>query len=654
MINLTPSMRLKVKRDTFYLPDPNRGVYFRNNSSSFSMEGSTIVQWIEKLMPMFNGEYTLANLTEGLPAPYRDRVYEIAEVLYINGFVRDVSQDRPHQLTDQILNKHASQIEFLDSFGDSGAFRFQAYRQVKVLAVGSGPFFVSLVSSLLESGLPKFHTFITDLVPTNRRRLRELVAHAHKTDHEVAVEEVMVQKERVSSWNEIVKPFDSILYVSQEGDIEELRELHTVCRQENKLFLPAICFHQSGLAGPLVHSESKGCWESAWRRIHQTVLGKDQQLPVFSSTAGAMLANLIVFELFKETTRVTESEQNNRFFLLDLETLEGQWHSFMPHPLVTGHGKAQWVEDFDLAIENKSNRVEPKGLFLALGHLTSEKSGILHVWEEGDLKQLPLAQCRVQAVDPLSEGPAELLPETVCAGLTHEEARKEAGLTGIEAYVSQTADLLIKTLPSNPKVESSLLEIQGFVGIGAGETVAEGVCRGLQRYLDEEFRKQQVNQKIIVHRMLLGAVEDEHCRYYMQALTTMQGSPMIGLGREVSGFPVVWVGTSCGWFGCVGLNKTVAMRNALQKAIMKVQNQGAFLPAQGLEASTVLQEEPVQVNLAIPSEKDSTQPEILESALKVLERNRIQLLVFELELEPFLKEELAGVFGVLLREEETR
>ena len=38
-----------------------------------------------------------------------------------------------------------------------------------------------------------------------------------------------------------MRPFDSILYVSQEGDIEELRVLHTVCREEKKMFLPAIC-----------------------------------------------------------------------------------------------------------------------------------------------------------------------------------------------------------------------------------------------------------------------------------------------------------------------------------------------------------------------------------------------------------------------------
>ena len=98
MTKLNSSTRLKVKRDSFYLPDPKGGVYFRNNLNSFRMEGNTIYQWIEKLMPMFNGEQSLGDMTEGLTAQYRNRVYELGETLYKNGFVRDVSQDRTHRI----------------------------------------------------------------------------------------------------------------------------------------------------------------------------------------------------------------------------------------------------------------------------------------------------------------------------------------------------------------------------------------------------------------------------------------------------------------------------------------------------------------------------------------------------------------------------
>ena len=89
MVNVHPSMCLKLKKGTFFMPEPS-SVYFRNNSGSFRMEGSTIHQWIEKLIPMYTGEYSLASLTDGLPQPYRDRVYEITDSLFTNGFLRDV------------------------------------------------------------------------------------------------------------------------------------------------------------------------------------------------------------------------------------------------------------------------------------------------------------------------------------------------------------------------------------------------------------------------------------------------------------------------------------------------------------------------------------------------------------------------------------
>jgi putative thiazole-containing bacteriocin maturation protein len=637
-------MRLKVKGDTFFLPDPNGGVYFRNNLVSFRMQGRTIDQWIEKLMPVFNGEHTLEDLTDGLPDPYRKRVYEIAETLYQHGFVRDVSQDRPHQLSDEILKKYASQIEFLDNIGGSGAYRFHSYRQSKVLAVGSGPFLVSLVAALFESGLPRFHVLITDSVPTNRERLAELAAHARKTDPDVALEEVTPQKEGVSSWREAVQPFQSVLYVSEEGNVEELRVLHQICREEKKVLLPAICLQQVGLAGPLVHPDSEGCWESVWRRIHQSAICKDPQLHTFSSTAGALLANVITFEWFQTVTGITESERRNQFFLLDLETLEGNWHSFLPHPLVTGCAEAEWVQDLDLRLERSADRDGSNGLLPFFSLLTSRESGIFHIWEEGDLKQLPLAQCRVQAADPLSEGPAALLPGIVCTGLTHEEARREAGLAGIEAYVSRMAGLLAK----------GMVKPQEFIGVGAGETVAEGVLRGLQKCLAEELNKQLADQKPPVHRVELSAVEDERCRFYLQSLTTMQGAPVIGLGEEVFGFPVVWVGTGGHWYGSADLNVTIALRKALQQALAKVQNQATRLTMQALEKSTALLEEKVSQNLVIPACEEAAKAEVLQSALEVLKRNRKRLLVLDLAQEPFLKEGLAGVFGVLLREEESR
>ncbi|MGO0060373.1 putative thiazole-containing bacteriocin maturation protein [Brevibacillus fluminis] len=647
MTNLTPSMRLKVKRDTFFLPDPKGSVYFRNNVGSFRMEGSGIEQWIETLLPVLNGEHTLGDLTEGLPDEYRDRVYEIAENLFQNGFVQDVSEDRPHQLTDKVRKQYASQIEFLNHFADSGAYRFQCYRQANVLAVGSGPFFVSLVAALLDSGLPKFHLLITESVPTNRERLKELAVHAQEMDADVAIEELGLQIKGKRSWREAVQAFDFILYVSQEGDVEELRVLHRVCREKGKVLLPAMCLQQAGLAGPLVHPDAAGCWESALRRIHQPALSKDPLLNTFSSTAGAMLANIIVFELFKTVTAVTESEMKNHVFLLDLETLEGSWNSILPHPLVTAQTEVKWIENLELLLEQDSVKNESSGLISYFRSLTSSKTGIFHRWEEGDLHQLPLAQCRIQAADPLSEGPARLLPEMVCTGMTHEEARREAGLAGLEAYLSRMVGTFRTKLPA----DSGMVEPDECVGVGVGETVAESVCRGLQQCLSEELGKQLMDQQPHVIRVRRSAVADKHCQFYLQALTTMKGAPTIGLGREVFGFPVVWVGTGDHWYGSVGLNVTVALRKSLQQALCREQNKAELTLPQALAVSSVLLEEREQESLEVPAVDEEVQTDALQSALQVLKRNRKQIVLFDFALEPFLKENMAGVVGVLVRKE---
>ncbi|MGV3263570.1 putative thiazole-containing bacteriocin maturation protein [Cytobacillus pseudoceanisediminis] len=651
MKNLTPSMRLKVKRDTFFLPHPAKGVYFRNNVSSFQMEGTMIDQWVQKLMPMFNGEHSLGELTAGLPGPHRDRVFEIAEVLYRNGFVRDVSGDHPHRLEDHVLKKYSSQIELLESFGDSGAYRFQAYRQAKVLAAGSGPFLVSLLSSLIESGLPKVHMVITDPESTNTRRLNEIVAHARQTDPEVSVEDVTHQKEEDCPWEELIQPYDSILYVSEAGNVEELQVIHAACRKEKKIFLPAIIYKQGGMAGPLVHPESDGCWESAWHRVHQSAFCEDKQLHTTSPTAGAMLANLIVFELFKEVTGLNSAEQRNQFFLLNLETFEGNWHSYLPHPNLTGNAAVEWIQDVDQRIGQSSERNKTDSLFLFFSQLTSKESGIFHTWEEGDLKQLPLAQCSVQAADPLSKGPAELLPNIICTDLRHEEARREAGLTGIEAYVSRMAGRL--ELPPNSEIKGNILNLNEFAGIGAGETFAEGVLRGLDRCLEEKLAKRQEVQKT-VSPLHLNAVEDERCRFYLDALTTMQGAPKICRGEGVSGFPVVWVGTDDRWYGSVGFNNTLALRKALQHAIIQMQNQMGTHKGTAVEASSVILEEKEPQSLVIPPCDEKEQTQLLLSARRVLEENSKRLLVCEFSFEPFLKESLAGVYGVFIREEESQ
>lgn len=630
MEKLDPSMRLKVKRDTFYLSEPNRGVYLRNNSCSFRLEGIGIDQWVEKLLPMFNGEYSLEKLTDGLPGPYRERVFQIAEVLLENGFVRDAAKDDSHTLSEEVMKKFASQIEFVDNLAGSGAARFQKFRDSNVLAVGSGPMLNSLVSSLLESGLKELNVMITSEVHTNRKRLAELVAHAHKTDSEVAYQELQVKEE---NWRELRSSFDHILYVSQGGNQEELKMWQNICREEKKTFLPAIILKNKGLAGPIFNPGSEVCWESAWRRLHSAVFEQEQGVPSASLTTGALLANMVTFELFKDLAGVTKAEQKNRIFLLDLETLEGSWHSFFPHPLETRVSTLEKIETLEFRLGENQSTAETERLFQYFSLLTSKGTGILHVWEEADLKQLPLAQCRVQAANPLSEGPAELLESRVCSGFTHEEARIEAALSGIEDYAARMA---------------GLLHNEEFMGVGAGETFAEAVGRGLQKCLSEKLNNRRDGQKELISLVDVEQLEDNRCRFYITALSTMQGAPRVGIGKDINGFPVFWVGTSKGWYGSTDLNGTMAFRNALQNALYDFQND---VNGDCLQNSEVQLEEWQKQTITIHDCPERIQTETMYAALDVLKENGTGLSVFDLRIDPIFNQQLNGLVGVLLREE---
>ncbi|WLR47192.1 hypothetical protein LC065_16960 [Halobacillus litoralis] len=186
MTKVQPFMCLKVKKGTFFMPETDR-VYFKNNAGSFRMEGPMIQQWIEKLIPMLNGSHTMEILTDGLPNAYRERLYEITDTLYQNGFLLDVSQERPHQLKEQVVEAFASQIEYLESFVDSPAYHFQRFRQKKVMAIGEGTMVTGLVSAMLQAGLANVSVCLTDPKKTNVYRLSELETAARKVDPEAAV-----------------------------------------------------------------------------------------------------------------------------------------------------------------------------------------------------------------------------------------------------------------------------------------------------------------------------------------------------------------------------------------------------------------------------------------------------------------------------------
>ncbi|MCU5584215.1 putative thiazole-containing bacteriocin maturation protein [Bacillus toyonensis] len=634
---LNPSARLKMNRDTFFVIYPGEGVYFRNNFTSLRIEGNDIGQWIDTLIPVFDGTNTLEYISKELSESYRNKLYEIAQILYANGLARDVSKDIPHQLPDSILAKFSSQIEFLESVSDSGGYRFQLYRQTKVLLIGSGSLLVTLVLSLIKSGLPKFSMMITDLQKTDMQRIKEIVVEARHSQQEIEITTLTADK---NSWEDILRPFDSILYGVIENDFNQLCLIEAICKEEMKTFLPVTILKDVAFVGPLVHSKSEACWKSAYCRLHKTTSDGNYLADSNPQTAVALLANMMVFEQFRKFTGLLDT-QIDTIYLLHLETLEGSWHTFYPHPIVTRQAYAEPVKDpISLLEETKSKQLDLYSLF---NMLTSKETGIFHIWEEEDLVQMPLSQCKIQVASSLSEGTTKLNPDMVCSGITHEEARREAGLVGIESYMRDFSKTSI--------LEKYQLNKEESWGFGTGETAAEGLCRALKNWVDQEFIKQTKKKEIHVYRTEVDQIEDEACQYFLQTLYKMEDKPEIYLGHEVSGFPVIWVRSYGGWYGSPGLSLTMALRRALSLAIMNRQNKHTFRTSYGASVFNVIEKGHGPQKISFPFYEDLEIKNFI-SALQILERLKKQVRIFHLYLEEVFKEGTAGLYGLLVREEE--
>lgn len=619
---MQPSMRLKVTGDTFFLSDPEGAVFLRNNRGSLRLEGGMIDRWIEQLMPMLNGEHTLGELTDGLPEAHRNRVFEIAQTLLAHGYVRDVSGDRPSRLTQQVHRQYAAQIDFLDALGGSGAWRLEKYREARVLAAGSGSMLTALVAALLSSGLPKIR--VCPVGGTlNRPRIEQLAAEARQADPEAEVQFVSAPTGVPLKWREWVAAFDAVLWASGEEHMPIFRTLHQACRLEKKWLLPAFIAGQAGLAGPVVSAGAEGSWTSAWRRLHRRTLTRDPKLHAPSATAESMLANVIVFELFKSVTGAAQPELRDSIYLLNLETLESGRYPFLPHPAETvGPGGARKVLPQRLAEGRGSTPADSEGLFAFFQSLTSPVTGIFHVWEEGDEIQLPVSLCRVQAADPQSEGPADLLPPILCAGLTHMEARREAGLAGLESYAAR------------------LYETMSMTAVGVGESAGEGIARALHNALQQEAdRRLAAGVPPEGLRPLPHPLEDERCRFYFESLARMGAHVIAAAGPPVYGLPTCYVKSGDHWHGAAGFTQRMALHNALLKAVMSRQTEADRRSDNRMRLQPFVEKE--------------TLTDSLQSALAVLARHGCKVEIYELASEPFMKQKLSGVYGVVMSGEGT-
>jgi putative thiazole-containing bacteriocin maturation protein len=529
------------------------------------------------------------SITDRLPESYLRRVYEFAAILLQEGFVRDISNDKPHTLKRKTIKTYQHQINYLDHHLGSGAAHFEKFRQANVLVIGSGPLLLSILSSLLQSGVQTVHLSVTNKTNTSMEHIQKLGAEAQKLDADINIQDITPSD--IQPWSTIIQPYDSILFAGDKTNIEQIIQLSALCERENKHFLPAVTYQNIGLAGPAKN------WESAWRRLEKNIENNiDKTKEETNYTALAILANVLTFHWFQLIHNLSSCKKNHTY-LLDMQTLEGKWHSFLIHPLTRDPEHIATLLDPSLWFIDPTR--QQTDILHIFAQITSETTGIFRSWNPADLLQLPLSQCQVEITDPLENRD---IPPIVSSGLTHLEARREAGLAGLEAY----ATLWVEGTKTFSITEGK---------IGAGQNITEAIYRGFIKCMEP-------NQNEPTNAQIVKTVEDQS-RYLVDCLHTLDATPSLYLEQNSYGFPIAWVQVHDTWFHSAGLSSATALHTSLQKALHFLQNK------------TVISQHRLRSNccnnLSLDSIKSSL-PIIIEQ----LKKHNKQMKVYQLQLEKIL------------------
>lgn len=486
-------MQPKLKGDTFYMPLAD-GIYLRNNQRTLKIKSKAAYRWLERLAPYLNGQHTLEALTHNLPPEKQIMVNDLVKALLDNGFLKDVSSDRPHTLNTREEQLYGQEIAFIDSFVDSSAYRFEQFRNSNVLLIGSGFTFTALVRASLRSGLQLLTLCPTEENPLDWQHYHEYLQRLNQQGAGQKLDAVPVPLwEDEESVEHLLLPFDTVLFISDRPRLTRTRMLNRLCQRQKKLFIQAVIVDDHAWIGPLIHPGSDSCWECAWSRLQTNLKDPAAQLALYTDPDAAsrfiapptasIVSNILIFEIFKYLTGIQHLETDKRMLVINLETLETESHAFLPHPCCQNCHPAQ--EENRSSVASHANSLQEKIQRLEQGspidtdifsqQITTcfdSRFGLLNSLAEEDFVQVPLniSQATISHPmlfagdrNPISGGqgretfplPATLLT-TIGVGTSVHQARQRATLRGCELYA---AHLLTQTHRLNSDVNESKLPL---------------------------------------------------------------------------------------------------------------------------------------------------------------------------------------------------
>ena len=449
-------MRPKIKGDTFYIPIAE-GIYFRNNQGSFILKGKIVYRWFERLVPYLQGEYTLEEISDGLPAEKQTMISNLVHTLLERGFLKDVTFDLPHTLNETEQRLYASEIAFIDAFTDSATHRFEQFRNSRLLVIGSGLTLTGLIHSLLSSGLRQVAFLATPEGVLHQQRHAEYLAlYNGRGADQALVQLPPLEWSDTAAVAAALAPFDVVISISDVPMLARAHLLNRLCRERQKTLLQAVLVADYAWVGPFVSATTPGCWECAWRRLQANLPDLARAQHTFQDhcttppsrflalPTASLVANQLSFEVFKHLTGIDRLETDGCLFAIDLETAQTEKHPFLPHPLCETCQSPPDTTDASfqdrLRILAEKEPLDEESFSKQATICFESRLGLFSSLDEHDFAQLPLHIAQVVISNPLPQRQCSAPWRATGVGLDFATARRRATRRACELYAASFVD----------------------------------------------------------------------------------------------------------------------------------------------------------------------------------------------------------------------
>ncbi|MEU0758883.1 TOMM precursor leader peptide-binding protein [Streptomyces microflavus] len=458
--------RPRIRRDVLFTETPG-GVLFHNADGGFHLTGRTAYRFASLVVPHLTGQHRLDELCAGFGPAQRAMAAELVKTLYARGFARDIPEAASgadtaggEGLPEEIAERFAAQIAYVDHYTDDAPARFARYRTTRVAVLGDDETARWCALSLLRNGCAR----IGATTPHD-----DVTAEAAGVGAQV--DTVTIQAGTLPagpgvSWADL-DGYD-VVVVTGPGAGARTHRLLAAGVPEGVTLIPAWLFGRRLVVGPLSTAASTGCWSCALLRLGSNV-DPGTAAELWSEAAGAvppsgdalsgpvaaMVGNLVGYEIFRLTTGALPAETDGQVLVQDLESLDVMAEPVQPHPRCARCASLDAREPAATLPDSLALPVAPtvetardaEALVEELNRVSTALvrpyTGIFRRYDDEELTQTPLKLSRVEVA--LGGG----VRRRIAAFDVHHlaGARMRALYAAAEVYVEHVVPLPVRDLP---------------------------------------------------------------------------------------------------------------------------------------------------------------------------------------------------------------